>query len=143
METIKEKQLAELRKIPDSISDSEVLDWLRSKEINWEYINIFKDYSSRRDEEISDMLNISVRTLRNYKKTEIKFKSNIKEQLLLLLSLYKHGNEVFGSSEEFNNWLNSENFHFDGVAPDTFLNTVSGIRFIEDRLTAMEYGDNV
>ena len=89
------------------------------------------------------MLNISVRTLRNYKKPENKFKKNVKEQLLLLLSLYKHGNEVFGSSEEFNNWLNSENFYFDGVAPVTLLNTVTGIRFTEDRLTAMEYGDNV
>lgn len=143
METIKEKQLEDLKLIPQSISDSEVLDWLRSKEINWEYINMLKDYSSRRDEVISDMLNISVRTLRNYKKPEIKFKNNIKEQLLLLLSLYRHGNEIFGSSEKFNNWLNAENFHFDGVAPDTFLNTVSGIRFTEDRLTAMEYGDNV
>ena len=143
METVKEKQLEDLKKIPHSISDSEVLDWLRSKDINWEYINMLKDYSSRRDEVISDMLNISVRTLRNYKKPEIKFKNNIKEQLLLLLSLYRHGNEIFGSSEKFNNWLNTENFHFDGVAPDTFLNTVSGIRFTEDRLTAIEYGDNV
>ncbi|MBN2885073.1 DUF2384 domain-containing protein [Patescibacteria group bacterium] len=143
MGKVKEKQFAELKQIPDSISDSEVLYWLKSKEINWSYMKMFKDYSSRRDEVISNMLNISVRTLRNYKKPENKFKNNIKEQLLLLLSLYKHGNEVFGSSEEFNNWLNSENFYFDGVAPVTFLNTITGIRFTEDRLTAMEYGDNV
>ncbi|MEZ4822026.1 MAG: antitoxin Xre/MbcA/ParS toxin-binding domain-containing protein [Ignavibacteria bacterium] len=28
-------------------------------------------------------------------------------------------------------------------SPITFLNTITGIRFVNDRLTAMEYGDNV
>ena len=137
------KQLPELSQIPGRMSDSDVLYWLNSKEINWSYMKMFKDYSSRRDEIISKWLNISVRTLRNYQKPEMKLKKNIKEQLLLLISLYKHGNEVFGSSEDFNKWLNSENFYFDGEAPVTFLNTITGIRFTEDRLTAMEYGDNV
>ena len=45
MEKVKEKQLAELKQIPDSISDSEVIYWLKSKEINWFYIKMFKDYS--------------------------------------------------------------------------------------------------
>ena len=28
-------------------------------------------------------------------------------------------------------------------APNSFLNTVTGVKFVDDRLTAMEYGDNV
>ena len=95
------------------------------------------------DEAIAKWLNISVRTLRNYKKPENKFKDNIKEQLLLLLSLFKHGNDVFGSSSSFNEWLNAGNFFFDGTAPASYLNTVTGVRFVDDRLTAIEYGDNV
>lgn len=143
MQGAKKNQFTALNQIPDRMSDGEVLNWLQSKEINWSHMKMFKEYSSRRDEIISNWLNISVRTLRNYKKPENKFKNNIKEHLLLLLSLYKHGNEIFGSSDEFNKWLNTENFYFDGAAPVSFLNTVTGIRFTEDRLTAMEYGDNV
>jgi uncharacterized protein (DUF2384 family) len=67
----------------------------------------------------------------------------VKEQVLLLLSLIKHGVEVFGSVKEFDNWLNAENFYFDNKSPVTFLNTITGMKFIDDRLTAMEYGDNV
>jgi len=130
-------------KIPNRLSNTEVITWLQSKDINWEYIRYFKHYSSLKDEYISKWLNISVRTLRNYSKPENKLKDNIKEQLLLLLSLFKHGNAVFGSIEDFNKWLNEENFYFDGKTPVSYLNTVTGVRFVENRLTAMEYGDNV
>ena len=130
-------------KIPGRLSNAEVISWLQSEDINWKYMLFFKQYSSLKDETISKWLNISVRTLRNYRKPDNKLKDNVREQLLLLLSLFKHGNEIFGSSEDFNNWLNEENFYFDGNRPVSYLNTVTGIRFVENRLTAMEYGDNV
>jgi uncharacterized protein (DUF2384 family) len=53
-----------------------------------------------------------------------------------------HGIEVFGTKEKFEQWLNTENFFFDKKSPVSFLNTVTGIRFVNDRLTAIEYGDN-
>lgn len=130
-------------KIPEKLSNAEVISWLQTKEINWEYLLLFKEYSMLKDDILSNWLNISVKTLRNYRKPGIKFKDNVKEHLLLLLSLFKHGIEVFGSSEEFNKWLNEKNFFFDGNSPVSYLNTVTGIRFVENRLTAMEFGDNV
>lgn len=137
------KEFIEAKSPPHHLSDSEVLYWLQNKEINWSYMTLLKRYAAATDEVISQWLNISVRTLRNYKRPENKLKDNIKEQLLLLLSLFKHGNEVFGSSSSFNEWLNAENFFFDGTAPASYLNTVTGVRFVNDRLTAIEYGDNV
>jgi uncharacterized protein (DUF2384 family) len=129
--------------IPDRLSNAEVISWLHSKDINWKYMLFFKKYSSLTDEVISNWLNISVRTLRNYRRPDNIIKENVKEQLLLLLTLFKHGNEVFGSSKDFNRWLNEGNFYFDGNSPVSYLNTVTGIRFVENRLIAMEYGDNV
>lgn len=145
MSNVLEEQSRELRKIqiPGRLSNAEVISWLHSKEIDWKYMLLFKQYSSLTDDVISNWLNISVKTLRNYRKPEIKLKDNIKEQLLLLLSLFKHGNEVFGSSKEFNIWLSEENFFLDGQAPVSYFNTIAGIRFVDNRLTAMEYGDNV
>jgi len=132
----------EFNEIPNRMSDGDIVFWMKANDINWSFINMFKGFTSIPDETISDWLNISVRSFRNYKKPENRIKENIKEHILLLLSLFKHGNEVFGSIDDFKQWLNSENFYFDGFKPETFLNTVSGIRFIDDNLTGMEYGDN-
>ncbi len=138
-------QKSEIRKIqiPDKLSNTDVITWLHSKEIDWKYMLLFKQYTSLKDEIISDWFNISVKTFRNYRKPENKLKDNLKEQLILLLSLFKHGSEVFGSNDDFNQWLNQANFYFGGEAPVLYLNTIAGIRFVESRLTAMEYGDNV
>ena len=138
-------QKSEIRKIqiPDKLSNTDVITWLHSKEIDWKYMLLFKQYTSLKDEIISDWFNISVKTFRNYRKPENKLKDNLKEQLILLLSLFKHGSEVFGSNDDFNQWLNQANFYFGGEAPVLYLNTIAGIRFVESRITAMEYGDNV
>ena len=104
---------------------------------------MIKELSSFSDYNLSEYLNISVRSLHTYLQKDILFKTNLKEPIMYLLYLLKHGTKVFGSKKEFDNWLNSENFFFDGKKPVHFLNSITGIRFIDDRLTAMEYGDNV
>lgn len=130
-------------RLPDRLSDSEVITYINTVRIGASQLEKFKKLSSRKDEVLSRWFNVSVRTFRNYKTTGAVLKTDIKEKLILLLSLYKHGEEVFGSIEDFNAWLQEENFYFDGATPDSFLDTVSGIRFAENRLTAIEYGDNV
>jgi uncharacterized protein (DUF2384 family) len=58
------------------------------------------------------------------------------------LDLIKRGAEVFGNKEIFLNWLEKENFFFGMKAPIEFVNKDEGIKFIDDRLTATEFGDN-
>ncbi|GAB2607564.1 antitoxin Xre/MbcA/ParS toxin-binding domain-containing protein [Spirosoma areae] len=132
-----------LRDVPGHINDSEILSFLYTKDINWQYVNAIKTLTDFNDNIISDWLNVSVKTFREYKKPPTSFKENVKEQVLLLLALIKHGIEVFGSVSEFDQWLNRTNFYFDNRSPNAYLNTVTGIKFVDDRLTAMEYGDNV
>jgi len=145
METTKAdlEEPAILYGVPRQISDSEILTFLHTRDVNWKYINAIKQLTGFNDDIIAAWLNISVRTFRSYRQPENKFKENIKEQIILLLSLIKHGIHVFGSVAEFDKWLHGENFYFDGKIPNAFLNTVTGIRFVDDNLTAMEYGDNV
>jgi len=52
------------------------------------------------------------------------------------------GKQVFGTDELFVEWLKEPNFFFDGKAPLLFLSTEEGIKYIMDRLTGIEYGDN-
>ena len=132
-----------LEDVPEQISDSQVLYYLQTKDVNWRYLNTIKELTHFNDDVISDWLNVSVRTFRTYRQPKNKFKENVKEHILLLLSLIKQGIQVFGTTQEFEQWLNTKNFYFDSKNPIAYLNTVTGIRFVGDRLTAMEYGDNV
>ena len=132
-----------LEEVPVRISDSEVLGFLQTREVNWRHVDAIRRLTTFNDDIISDWLNISVRTFRYYRKPDSKFKENVKEHVLLLLSMIKHGIEVFGSQDGFDRWLDTTNFFFHNKKPETFLNTVTGIRFVDDRLTAIEYGDNV
>jgi len=132
-----------LRSVPGRMGDSEILNMLQTNEITWEYLDTIKSLTDLNDETISQWLNISVRSFRSYRHPNLKLKENLKELVIYLLSLIQHGIDVFGSKDHFDQWLTSKNFLLDGKAPVSFLSTVTGIRFIDDRLTAMEYGDNV
>lgn len=140
---LKGKEKSLFKEVPWHLSDSEVLLYIQSKKIGKNYINILKSLTRFNDEILSAWLNINVKTFRSYKDSEHNFKDNTKEQIVLLLALIKHGYKVFDTTEEFETWLSKPNFFFDNHAPISFLNTVSGIRFVDDRLTALEYGDNV
>ena len=132
-----------LTDVPGHINDSEILSLLYTREVNWQHVNAIKTLTEFNDTTISDWLNVSVKTFREYKKPPTTFKENVKEQVLLLLALIKHGIQVFGSVKEFDQWLNQSNFYFDSKSPNAYLNTITGIKFVDDRLTALEYGDNV
>lgn len=132
-----------IQDIPQQVSDTDIFVQLYKRNIDWKYAQALKESYEFNDAELANMLNISVKTFRSYKKPGYTLDQNVKEPILLLLSLSLHGKKTFGSTKNFGVWLRAENFYFDGKAPFEFLNTISGIRFIDDRLTAMEYGDNV
>ena len=132
-----------IAEVPEIRSFTKILFYLRQNNINWRYFNYLKEITTLNDEIISTWLNINSKTLRAYRKPESISKDNIKEHLVLLISLYKHGTAVFETKENFDKWLVTENYFLDSKAPKNFLETTSGIQFIDDRLTAIEYGDNV
>lgn len=107
------------------------------------YIKLLDEVVTLTDEIISKWLNITTRTFRNYKTKDAQLKENTQEHVVALLSLYRHGTEVFESKDKFEKWLTRENFFLDNKAPMDFLETISGIRLIDGRLTAMEFGENV
>ena len=129
--------------IPDRITNTQVLHLLHSEVMSKMQVQVLKNYIQLEDETLSDWLNVSVKTFRNYKKTDTELKENIKEQIILLISLFKHGKKVFGKTDQFINWIKIDNPFLDYSKPIDYLNTITGIRFVDDRLTAIEYGDNV
>ncbi|NLN32864.1 MAG: DUF2384 domain-containing protein [Flavobacteriaceae bacterium] len=107
------------------------------------FIQILDELIGLSDEIISKWLNITTRTYRNYKTKDTEIKENTKEHIVSILSLYKHGMEVFSTKDEFENWLTLPNPFLDNKAPMDFMDTISGIQLIDNRLTAMEFGENV
>lgn len=136
-------QPKKIRNIPAIRNYTDVFFYTRNHTIDWSYLSYLKELTTFSDEVISDWLSISVKTLRAYRKPETTFKESLKEHIVLILSLYEHGTCVFESKENFDQWLNTKNVFFDGNEPKNYLDTVMGIKFIDDRLTAIEYGDNV
>lgn len=128
--------------IPAYIRMPEVMSLVQSGSIDFRYLDVLKNISHAKDDVLSSWLNINVKTFRSYKKGTVAFGPDIQEHTVMLLSLIKHGTDVFGDTDAFSSWLETENFYLDGRKPSDFLNTISGIKFIDDHLTGMEYGDN-
>jgi uncharacterized protein (DUF2384 family) len=138
-----EKKSYSIKAIPPSVSEPDVLYAVRQNKITSNHIDVLKRLSGLKDELLSTSLNLNIKTFRNYKLKPIPIKPHLQEHVFSLLALFKHGIAFFGSSEKFGAWLQKENYFFDNDMPINFLNTISGIRYTDDRLTAMEYGDNV
>lgn len=133
------------KEIPASFDSSNTLtliNELGNKLLFSTYITILKQISKADNNEIAAWLNITAKTLGSYKDTKKIARPLQMEQVITLISLFKHGIEIFGTAENFKLWLNKENFYFDKKAPSTFMSTISGIKFIDDRLTGLEFGDN-
>lgn len=139
----RKKSGSQIAEIPEIGNFTKILFYLRQNNVNWIYFNYLKEITTLNDEIISAWLNINSKTLRAYRKPESISKDNIKEHLVMLISLYEHGIDIFETKENFDKWLLTDNYFLDNKPPKDFLDTITGIKFIDDRLTAIEYGDNV
>ncbi|MDD2981917.1 MAG: MbcA/ParS/Xre antitoxin family protein [Crocinitomicaceae bacterium] len=134
-----------LKDIPSKFDSNEILQIVHSSVSGGHkiYFTILKSISHSDDRELSEWLSISEKTFRNHKTTDKVTKPSLREHAIMLISLFKHGIEIFGNQDKFKKWLKTENFYFGQKSPTTFIDTASGIKFIDDRLTGIEYGDNV
>ncbi|MCB9034084.1 MAG: DUF2384 domain-containing protein [Chitinophagales bacterium] len=138
------KQRKIIEAIPPVSDFSNIYIYSIKSKLDPEYIALLDNIIGLNDDVLSKWLNITTRTLRNYKNKEnLVLKENIKEHIILILSLYKHGVALFDTVDNFEIWLSKKNVFLDDKAPTDFLETISGIKLIDNRLTAMEFGENV
>lgn len=101
-----------------------------------------KELTMATDDMIAYWLNVNVKTYRSYRDGKADLKPDVIEHLVMLTSLARHGVAVFGDGQHFGQWLHTDNFMLGQRRPADLLNTNSGVRLVDDRLTGMEYGDN-
>jgi uncharacterized protein (DUF2384 family) len=134
-----------LESIPSGIDSDAILRIVHKSDNPAEnkiYFSILKMITDEDDKRISNWLDMTEKTYRTYRNEDKAIKSSLLEHTLMIISLFKHGVEIFGSADQFKKWLFTGNFHFDSKPPIDFIDTISGIRFIDNRLTGIEYGDN-
>ena len=91
-------------------------------------------------QEWADLLHISSKTLSRYQKEEKTFDAVQSEKIIQIQILYARGEDVFGSSDNFMIWLQTESLALGRKKPQYFLGNSFGINFLMDELTRIEHG---
>jgi putative toxin-antitoxin system antitoxin component (TIGR02293 family) len=62
------------------------------------------------------------------------------EKIIEIALFYNKGVEVFGTTDKFNAWLETDNLALGSLKPKTLLDNSFGIGILRDELSAIEYG---
>ena len=87
-----------------------------------------------------NIFEITPKTFIKYKNNQTKIPSRITEIAIEINTLYHLGNDVFGTSANFNNWLETNNQFFNLRKPAVFLNTSTGIHLVFEEVKRIEFG---
>lgn len=90
-------------------------------------------------QELAGIMHISERTLQRYTPATL-IKTEHAEKAIELARLYQRGTEVFGTMDNFNDWMKTPNYTLNGEAPLSLLDTSIGFELILQTLGRIEYG---
>ena len=90
---------------------------------------------------VSDVLDITTKTLHKYLKEDTKLTRTQSEKILKLIKLYEVGLEVFGNIKAFNEWLDKPSYGLSRLVPRDIIKLSTGIDLVEDELMRIAYGD--
>jgi putative toxin-antitoxin system antitoxin component (TIGR02293 family) len=91
------------------------------------------------EKHLASVINISSRTMSNYKNEEKLLDPIYGEHLLKLISLFEKGEEIFGNVDEFNYWLKKPYWH-NKTAPNELINTIGGVDLVAEELEKLAQG---
>jgi len=89
--------------------------------------------------EMAAIVHTSDRTLRRYTPQQ-KLSQEQSERMVEMARLYSRGEEVFGSLNDFKEWMNTVLLPFGNKKPKEFLDTSLGIGMIMDELGRIQHG---
>jgi len=91
------------------------------------------------EKNLASIINLSARTIINYKESKKVLEPLYSEHLLKLIALYEKGEEVFGNIDEFNYWL-SKPFWNTEDKPIDWLITPGGVDLVTDEIDKLQQG---
>lgn len=88
---------------------------------------------------LASVINLSPRTISNYRDQNKKLDPNYSEHLLKLIYLYNLGEEIFGSMEEFSLWL-ARPFWNSEEKPIDLINSSGGVDLVAEEIEKLAQG---
>lgn len=89
--------------------------------------------------EFASYLHVSGRSIQSKKEHE-KLSIKVAEHTLFIKKLYELGVNIFGNTERFNQWMKTPNPTLGNEIPKSFLDTIPGIMFLENKLNEIAHG---
>ena len=89
--------------------------------------------------EFAGDLHVSGRMIQS-KESHEKLPLKVTEHTLFIKKLYDFGVEIFGNTERFNQWMQTPNPVLGNEIPKSFLDTISGIMFLRNKLNEIAHG---
>lgn len=103
---------------------------------------VFYDFAAAikmSEKNLADLLNLSSRTISNYKDSKRKLDPPYGEHLLKMIALFEKGEQIFGKVEEFNYWLQKP-FWNSNEKPSDWLSTGGGVDLLNEELDKLAQG---
>lgn len=107
--------------------------------INTDVFYLFADKAKIPEKTLASIINLSPRTISNYRDQDKTMEANYSEHLLKLIALFEKGKEYLGSTDQFKQWLEKPFWDSD-EKPADFLNTSGGVDLLMDRLERLAQG---
>ena len=99
----------------------------------------FAESINMTEKKLALLINISSRTIHNYKELQKSLDPIQSEHLLKLIALYGKGEDIFGTVDEFNYWLQKP-FWNSKEKPIDWLTTPGGVDLVKDELGRLSHG---
>ncbi|HSU29109.1 MAG TPA: antitoxin Xre-like helix-turn-helix domain-containing protein [Chitinophagaceae bacterium] len=91
------------------------------------------------EKNLAALLHMHPRTISNYKEQQKHLNPVESEHLLKLIYLYANGEEIFGSIDEFNQWLEKPRWN-NQETPMDWLNTPGGVDLVSEEVNRLAHG---
>jgi len=91
------------------------------------------------EKDLASIINLSARTISNYKERRKALGPLYSEHLLKLIALFEKGEEIFGNIDEFNYWLKKP-FWNSGEKPMDWLVTSGGVDLVTEEIDKLAQG---
>jgi putative toxin-antitoxin system antitoxin component (TIGR02293 family) len=101
----------------------------------------FLSLSGFTQDEFQETFKTTVKTIQNHVTRELTLDAALSEKLLKSFALFDKGTLIFGSANAFHQWLNTPAYGLGNQLPFDLMDTITGIRLIEEELIRIEFGD--
>ena len=122
------------------IHDNLSLIHLRDEGIDSGYFGVLQSYAGLSKSALAYYVGVDPTTVDNYRKRKKKFTGDSAEKLLKLHRLFALGEELFGTTEEFLDWLYLPSPGLEGQKPCDILHSITGMGEIEKQLGRIVHG---